>query len=158
MTCTATWRHSTRQKWMFIDITLHLTKFYHLFLIAASSFSINILHRSGISLIRVLISFMMILFHSFNMICFSSANVFHCRLLTRCLRIFHTASDGFKSGDCEEWDNVSIQLAALKRTTTLSFDRMSWLLSLSSCKMSLLSWKTRASWINSTYTDNNRFV
>jgi hypothetical protein len=36
------------------------------------------------------------------------------------LRIFHTASDGFKSGNCGEWDNASIQLAALKRIITLS--------------------------------------
>jgi hypothetical protein len=126
--------------------------------IISSSFSIKILHRWDISFILSLISFIVILSHSFNIICFSSATVLNCRLLTRCLSIFHTVFDGFKSDDCEEWDNVSIQLAALKRTTTLSFDRMSWLLSLSSCKMSLLSWKTRASWINSTYTNNNRSV
>jgi hypothetical protein len=154
--------HSARHKSIAILIISHLIKFdhhsYHLLLIIASSFSVKILHRQDISFIRLLISFMMILSYSFNMTCFSSANVLHCRLLTRCLSIFHAIFDEFKSDDWEEWYNVSIQLAALKRTTTLFFDRVSWLLSLSSCKMSLLSWKIRASWINSTYTNNSRFV
>jgi hypothetical protein len=121
------WRyHSTRQKSMSTPITPHLTKFYHLPLfIASPPFSVKILHRRGISLIRSLISFMMILSHSFNMTCFSSAMVFHLRLLIRCLSIFHAVFDGFKSGDCGGCDNVLIQLAALKRTTTLSFDRVS---------------------------------
>jgi hypothetical protein len=76
--------HSARHKSMSTSITPHLTKFYHLSLIAAPSFSVKILHRRDISLIRLLISSIVSLSQSFNMTCFSSANVLHCRLLTRC--------------------------------------------------------------------------
>jgi hypothetical protein len=126
--------------------------------IAAPPFSVKILHRRGISLIRSLISSIVILSHSSNIICFSSAMISHLRLLMRCLSIFHAASDGFKSGDCGECDNVLIQLTALKRTTTLSFDRVPWLLSLSSCKRQYLSRNTRFSLIKFAYTDSNRSV
>jgi hypothetical protein len=132
---------------------LSSAKFYHLIIIFSqnltssrhfTSSNSDFFHRDLISFIQQYL--------------FQLSIVLNCRLLARCLKIFHTAFDGFKSGDCEKWDNVSIQLTALKRTTTLSFNRVSWLLSFSSCKMSFLLWKTRASWINSTYTDNNRFV
>jgi hypothetical protein len=122
--------HSTRQKWMFIDLISYFIKFYYLLLIAASLFSINILHCSNISFFRVLISFMMILSYLFNMICFSSANVLSCRLLTRCLRICHTVLDEFQIERLWRMRQRFNLLATLKRTTTLSFDRMSWLLSL----------------------------
>jgi hypothetical protein len=67
-------------------------KFYHLSLcphfIAAPPSSVKILHRRGISLIRFLISFMMIFSHSSNITCFSFAMVSHLHLLICCLRMF----------------------------------------------------------------------
>ncbi len=52
-----------------------LTKFYHLFLVVSPSFTDKILNSKDISLIRVLISLIMILFYSFNTI-FVSTSLF----------------------------------------------------------------------------------
>jgi hypothetical protein len=158
--------HSTRQKSIargnFFFFAFHqiskLIYHHRSDLITSLSFSVKILHRLDISLILSLISFIVILFHSFNSICFSSETVFHRRRFTRILSIFHTAFEEFKSGDCQEWINVSLQLLFLKRTIRLSFDRVSWLLSLSSCKMFILSWKIRCSLIICAYTDRRRSV
>jgi hypothetical protein len=152
-------KHSTRHESRSTSIISHLIKFYHLsFLIVSSSFSIKILQRRDISSIRFLIWFMMILSHSFNITCFNSVNVLHCRFLIRCLRMFHIVFDEFKSNDCEECDNVLIQLIVLKRTMMLFFNQILWLLLLFFCKKQYLSRNIRFSLLKLTYTNNNRLM
>jgi hypothetical protein len=129
------------------------------FIISSSCFSsARILHSLGISLILALISFIVILFYSFNSIFFSFDTILNCLLLTRFFRMFHTLSNELRSEDWDEWFNVVIQLIVLHDTTTLSLDRVSWLLSLSSCKMQYLSSWMRISLIKFAYTDNKRSV
>ncbi len=127
-------------------LSFHQIVIYYFFIyhrvdfIAFSSVSINFLYRSDISSILFLISFIVILFYSFKSIFLSFAIVLHDRCLARCFSIFHTSLYEFKLEDWNEWDNVSSQLTCLKRITMLSLNRVSWLLSLFSCKISLRSW------------------
>ena len=77
----------------------HLSFYHKLDLQTSPPLFITCLHRFGISLIRARISSIDILSHFSKMTRFNSFTLLHLRRRIRCFKIFHTYSDGLRSGD-----------------------------------------------------------